>query len=153
MPGKINPSIPEMVDMVGFAVVGNDQTIAMAAQAGQMELNVMMPVIAYKLIDSLTILTNAVRVFRTRCVQGIQADAARCQFYVERTMGLATALNPYIGYLAAAEAAKESLKTGRPLRDLVLEKGLLTAEQLDQILDPRAMTEPSKRIDTADERG
>jgi len=153
MPGKINPSIPEMVNMVGFAVVGNDQTIAMAAQAGQMELNVMMPVIAYKIIDSLTILTNAIGVLTTRCVEGISADAARCQFYVERTMGLATALNPYIGYLAAAEAAKESLKTGRPLRDLVLEKGLLTAEQLDQILDPRAMTEPSKKIDTADERG
>ena len=153
MPGKINPSIPEMVNMVGFAVLGNDQTIALAAQAGQLELNVMMPVIAYKLLDSMAILTNAVNVLTTRCVEGIEADAARCRHYVERTMGLAAALNPYIGYQAAAEVAKQSLATGRPLRDIVLEKGLLGAEQLDQILDPSAMTEPRKRIGTADERG
>ena len=147
MPGKVNPSIPEMVNMVGFAVLGNDLTIATAAQAGQLELNVMMPVIAYKLLDSLLILTNAVEALTTRCVQGITADPTRCRHYAERTMGLATALNPYIGYLAAADVAKESLNTGRPLRDVVLDKGLLTAEQLDRILDPAAMTEPKKRED------
>jgi len=147
MPGKINPSIPEMVNMVGFAVVGNDHTIAMAAQAGQLELNVMMPVIAHKLLDSMGILTNCINVLTDRCVVGIEADVERCRHYAERTMGLATALNPYIGYLAAAEVAKESLKTGRPLRDLVLDKGLLTADELDQILDPLAMAEPRARLD------
>jgi aspartate ammonia-lyase len=146
MPGKINPSIPEMVDMVGFAVLGNDHAIALAAQAGQLELNVMMPVIAYKLLDSMTILTNAVTALAERCVEGIEADAARCRAYAERTLGLAAALNPYIGYLAAAEVAKQALATGRPLRDVVLDKGLLTAEQLDRILDPMATTEPRAKI-------
>jgi len=145
MPGKVNPSIPEMVNMVGFGVLGNDLTIATAAQAGQLELNVMMPVIAYKLIDSLQILTGAVKALDERCMAGIEVDAARCQGYVDRTMGLATALNPYIGYLAAAEVAKESLKTGRSLREIVLEKGLLSAEELDRILDPLAMTEPREK--------
>jgi len=146
MPGKINPSIPEMVNMVCFAVVGNDLTITMAAQAGQLELNVMMPAIAYKLLDSMTILTNAIKVFTDRCVEGIEADAERCRAYAERTMGLATALNPYIGYLAVAEVAKEVLRTGRRLRDIVLDKGLLSAKELDQILDPMAMTEPRAKI-------
>ena len=150
MPGKVNPSIPEMVDMVGFAVVGNDHAIAMAAQAGQLELNVMMPVIAYKLLDSMTILTNATRVLAERCVEGIEADGARCRAYAERTLGLAAALNPYIGYLAAAEVAKQALRTGRSLRDVVLDKGLLSAEQLDRTLDPLAMTEPERGKDEAD---
>jgi fumarate hydratase class II/aspartate ammonia-lyase len=149
MPGKVNPSIPEMVNMVGFGVIGNDAAIAAAAQAGQLELNVMMPVIAYKLLDSLLILANAATVLAARCVEGITADPERCRHYAERTMGLATALNPYIGYLAAAEVAKESLKSGRPLREVVLERGLLTAEQLDRILDPAAMTEPRLREDIA----
>ncbi len=147
MPGKVNPSIPEMVNMVGFAVLGNDLTVATAAQAGQLELNVMMPVIAYKLLDSLEILTNACRVFAERCVGGIEADAGRCRAYAERTLGLATALNPYIGYLAAAEVAKEALATGRTIREVVLEKSLLNAEELDGILDPKAMTEPRERLD------
>jgi fumarate hydratase class II/aspartate ammonia-lyase len=147
MPGKINPSIPEMVNMVGFAVLGDDATVAAAAQAGQLELNVMMPVIAYKLLDALLILTNATDVLAERCVKGIEADADRCRHYAERTMGLATALNPYIGYAAAAEVAKESLASGRPIRDVVLEKGLLDADQLDRILDPAAMTEPRMRED------
>ncbi len=146
MPGKVNPSIPEMLNMVCFAVLGNDLTIAAAAQAGQLELNVMMPVIAYKLLDSLLVLTNAVRVFTERCVRAIEADTERCRAYAERTLGLATALNPHIGYLAAAEVVKESFATGKPLRDIVLAKGLLSAEQLDRILDPRAMTEPGKRM-------
>jgi len=145
MPGKVNPSIPEMLNMVCFAVLGNDLTIATAAQAGQLELNVMMPVIAYKLLDSLLILTNAINVFARSCVAGIQANAERCRAYAERTLGLATALNPYIGYRAAAEVVKESLATGRPIRDVVLGKGLLTTEQLDRILDPQATTEPRRR--------
>jgi len=146
MPGKVNPSIPEMMNMVCFAVVGNDLTIAMASQAGQLELNVMLPVIGYKLLDSMRILTNALKIFTERCVAGIEADAARCRHYAERTLGLATALNPYIGYAAAAQVAKESLATGRSIRDLVLEKGLLKPDELDRILDPRAMTEPRPRV-------
>ena len=106
----------------------------------------MMPVIAYKLLDSLRILTSACRVFAERCVEGIEADAARCRAYAERTMGLATALNPYIGYLAAAEVAKEALASGRSIREVVIEKGLLEAEELDRILDPKAMTEPRERL-------
>ena len=145
MPGKVNPSIPEMLDMVCFGVLGNDLTIATAAQAGQLELNVMMPVIACKLFDSLLILTNAVNIFAERCVEGIQANADRCRAYAERTLGLATALNPYIGYRAAAELVKESHVTGRSVRDIILGKGLLSADQLDRILDPRAMTEPRPR--------
>lgn len=145
MPGKVNPSIPEMLNMVCFAVLGNDLTVATAAQAGQLELNVMMPVIAYKLLDSLLISTNAVRVFAERCVEGIQANVERCRAYAERTLGLATALNPYIGYRAAAEVVKESLATGRPIRDIVLARGLLSKEKLDRILDPRGMTEPRKK--------
>jgi len=147
MPGKVNPSIPEMVDMVGYAVLGNDHTVAAAAQGGQLELNVMMPVIAAKLLDSLHLLTTAATVFAERCVEGIEADAARCRHYAERTLGLATALNPVIGYLAAAEVAKESLRTGRPLRDIVLERRLLSADQLDRLLDPLAMTEPRKKME------
>ncbi|HPD13993.1 MAG TPA: aspartate ammonia-lyase [Planctomycetota bacterium] len=148
MPGKVNPSIPEMLNMVCFGVLGNDLTVATAAQAGQLELNVMMPVIAYRLLDSLLILTNAIAVFTKRCVEGIQADAARCRAYAERTLGLATALNPYIGYRAAAEVVKESLATGRAMRDIILAKGLLGAQELDRILDPRAMTEPKGREGT-----
>jgi len=148
MPGKVNPSIPEMLNMVCFGVLGNDLTVATAAQAGQLELNVMMPVIAYRLLDSLLILTNAIAVFTKRCVEGIEADAARCRAYAERTLGLATALNPYIGYRAAAEAVKESLTTGRPMREILLAKGLLGAGELDRILDPRAMTEPKGRDGT-----
>ncbi|MBM4031140.1 MAG: aspartate ammonia-lyase [Planctomycetes bacterium] len=142
MPGKVNPSIPEMLNMVCFAVLGNDLTIATASQAGQLELNVMMPVIACKLLDSLHILTNAIRMFTERCVWGIDANTERCRAYAERTLGLATALNPHIGYRAAAEVVKESLASGRSIREIVLEKGLLPPEQLDRILDPRAMTEP-----------
>ncbi|HUT37667.1 MAG TPA: aspartate ammonia-lyase [Planctomycetota bacterium] len=145
MPGKVNPSIPEMMNMVCFAVLGNDLTIATAAQAGQLELNVMMPVIAYKLLDSLQILTNAIGIFASRCVEGIEANAERCRAYAERTLGLATALNPYIGYRAAADVVKESLATGRSMRDIIVAKGLLSAEQLDRILDPRAMTEPREK--------
>ena len=98
------------------------------------------------LLDSMGILTNAARVLAERCVEGIEADAARCRSYAERTLGLATALNPYIGYLAAAAVAKEALATGRTLREVILERGLLTVRQLDQILDPMAMTEPRARL-------
>ncbi len=145
MPGKVNPVMAEMLNMVCFAVVGNDLAIALANQAGQLELNVMMPVINYKLLDSIEILMNAVRMFTVKCVDDITADAERCKAYAMRSLSIVTALNPYIGYMKAAEIAKESLRTGRAIRDVVLEKGLLSEEQLDKALDLMAMTEPKAR--------
>ncbi len=142
MPGKVNPSIAEMLNMVCFEVIGNDVTVMMAAQAGQLELNVMMPVIAYDLTQSLVILTNAVRVFMDRLVRGIKANPERAKALLEKSAGIALALNPFIGYEKAGEVAKEALARGVPLRDIVLEKGLLSAKQLDEILDPYAMTTP-----------
>ena len=140
MPGKVNPVIAEMVNMVCFEVIGNDLTITMAAQAGQFELNVMMPVIAYDLTQSLVILTNAIRSFTDRLVRGIRANEERSRGLLEKSAGIALALNPFIGYDKAAEVAKEALKRGVPLRDVVLEKKLLTEKELDEILDPYAMT-------------
>lgn len=142
MPGKVNPSIAEMLNMVCFEVIGNDTTVMMATQAGQLELNVMMPVIAYDLTQSIMILTNAVNVFTERLVKGIVANEERCRVLLEKSAGIALALNPFIGYEKAAEVAKEALRRGVPLRDVVLEKGLLSAKQLDEILDPYAMTTP-----------
>ena len=142
MPGKVNPVMVEMLNMTCFHVIGNDTAIAMAAQAGQLELNVMMPIMAYNLTQSLEVLTNGVRVFAERCVRGITANAERCRDYAERSMGLATALNAYIGYAAAAKVAQEALERGVSLRQVALEKGYLSAERLDEVLDPIAMTEP-----------
>lgn len=142
MPGKVNPSMAEMLNMVCFEVIGNDMTISLAAQAGQFELNVMMPVIAYDLTQSLFILTNAIRSVTERLVMGIKANEERCRTLLEKSAGVALALNPFIGYEKAAEVAKEALAHGVSLRQVVLEKGLVTKEQLDQILDPYAMTTP-----------
>lgn len=142
MPGKVNPVMAEMLNMTCFHVIGNDTALMMGAQAGQLELNVMMPIMAYNLLQSLEVLTNAVRVFTERCVEGITANAERCQEYAERSMGLATALNAYIGYGAAAKVAQEALARGVSLRQVALEKGYLSAEQLDEVLDAVAMTEP-----------
>jgi aspartate ammonia-lyase len=142
MPGKVNPSIAEMLNMVCFEVIGNDVTVMMAAQASQLELNVMMPVIAYDLTQSLKILTNAVGVFNERLVKGVRANEERCSALLEKSAGIALALNPFIGYEKAAEVAKEALARGVPLRQVVLERGLLSSSQLDEILDPFAMTTP-----------
>ena len=140
MPGKVNPSMAEMLNMVCFEVIGNDFTAMMAAQAGQLELNVMMPVIAYDLTQSLYILTNGVNAFTERLVKGIKANEERCRSLLEKSPGIALALNPFIGYEKAAEIAKEALARGVPLRQVVLEKGLLSEKELDEILDPYAMT-------------
>ncbi|MEN9202248.1 MAG: aspartate ammonia-lyase [Thermostichus sp. DG02_1_bins_55] len=140
MPGKYNPVMAEMLNMVCFQVMGLDSAIALSAQAGQFELNVMMPLIAYDLLHSLQILNNSLRVFTERCLQGITAQAARCRYYAEGTLALVTALNPYIGYLQAAEVAKISLETGRSIREIVLERHLLTPEQVAEILDLEAMS-------------
>jgi aspartate ammonia-lyase len=140
MPGKVNPSVPEMVNQVCFQVMGCDTTIMMACEAGQLELNVMMPVIAWNALHASTILRESMKVLRTRCVDGIAADEARARELLDRSTALATALSPHIGYAATAEIAKESVKTGRTIRELVLERGLLDAKRLDEILSVRAMT-------------
>src|SRR2546422_8109995 len=148
MPGKVNPSIAEMVNQVCFQVIGNDVTVATTAEAGQLELNVMMPVIAHNLLGSMMIITNATRVLAERCVEGIQADAAQCAQWLERSPALVTALAPKIGYTEAAKLAKEAVAKNVTVRQLVMEKGLLKGKELDAVLDLRAMTElgvPGKR--------
>jgi aspartate ammonia-lyase len=142
MPGKVNPSIPEMVNQVCFQVFGCDLTILTAAEAGQLELNVMMPVIAWNALHASGILRAAMHALRLRCVDGIVADADRCRELLERSTAVATALSPYIGYAATAEIAKESVRTGRPIREIVIERQLLDAAQLDRILSVEAMTRP-----------
>jgi len=140
MPGKINPVLAELAAMVAFQVVGNDVAVAMAVQAGQLELNVMMPAMAYSVLQSVTILTNMLRELDQRCVRGITANEARCTFYAQSTVALATALNPYIGYAKAAEVVKESVATGRSVIEIAREKKLLSEAQIAEILDARRMT-------------
>jgi aspartate ammonia-lyase len=142
MPGKVNPVMAEMLDMVCFQAIGCDTTILFAAQSGQLELNVMMPVVAYNLLHEIEILANAIEAFTRRCLVGIKADAAHCQAFAEASMSIVTALNPYIGYAAAADIAKEYLASGNSIRQIVLEKGLLSGKDLDRIFDLRHMTEP-----------
>ena len=142
MPGKVNPSVPEMVNQVCFQVFGCDATILAAAEAGQLELNVMMPVIAWNAIHATGILRQAMRVLQQRCVSGIRADAGRCRELLDRSTAVATALSPYIGYAATAEIAKAAVQSGRPIRELVRERELLAGDQLDRILSAEAMTTP-----------
>ncbi len=142
MPGKVNPSIPEMVNMVALDVIGGHATIATAAQYGQLELNVMMPIVADRLVESLIILGSACETLRTRCVVGIKVDDGRSLRLLEGSGALATAVAPYVGYAKAAELQKQANASGRSVRDLVVEQGLLTAEQADRVLDLRTMTEP-----------
>lgn len=140
MPGKYNPVMAEMTSMVCFQVMGYDSAIALAAQAGQLELNVMMPLIAYNLIHSIEILGNAISALTNQCIKGITANRDRCLAYAEGSLALVTALNPHIGYLNAAAVAKESLETGKSLRQIVLEKGLMSVEDLAQVLDLEKMS-------------
>ncbi len=142
MPGKVNPVIPEMVNQVAFQVIGNDQAISLAVEAGQFELNVMEPVIAYNLFNSLTILTNAVNTLNHRCVMNIAANDIRCQQLVNDSIGIVTALLPHIGYEEASLIAKEAINTSRPVKEIVKAKGLIPAEQLEVILSPGEMTKP-----------
>ncbi len=144
MPGKVNPVMAENMDMVCFQVVGNDHAIAMASQAGQLELNVMMPLINFNLLTSIRVLRNAMKAFRTRCIEGIRANAERCKYYAENSLGIATALNPYLGYRAAAEVVKESVKTGKMVRQIIEEKKLLSKEKLDHVLSPEVMANLKK---------
>ncbi|GAB4198074.1 MAG: aspartate ammonia-lyase [Coleofasciculaceae cyanobacterium] len=140
MPGKYNPVMAEMTSMVCFQVMGYDSAIALAAQAGQLELNVMMPLIAYNLIHSIEILGNTISALTQRCIEGIQPNRDRCLAYAEGSLALVTALNPHIGYLNAAAVAKESLETGKSLRQIVLERGLMSAQDLAQVLDLEQMS-------------
>lgn len=142
MPGKINPVIPEVVNQVAFLVIGHDATIAAAAEAGQLELNAFEPVIFYQLFESISAMTAAVDTFVENCVIGIRADKKKCAANVAMSTGIVTAMAPYIGYQRAAEIAKESLKTGVPVRDVILRDELMTEEELAHVLDVRGMTEP-----------
>jgi aspartate ammonia-lyase len=142
MPGKVNPSVPEMVNQVCYQVMGCDLTVAMASEAGQLELNVMMPVIAWNTLLATRILRQAMHVFSERCVAGLEADADRCRELLDRSTAVATALSPYIGYAATAEIAKESVRTGQSVTDIVRGRKLLPEDQLRRILSPEAMTAP-----------
>jgi aspartate ammonia-lyase len=149
MPGKVNPVLAELTAMVGFQAVGADIATALAVQAGQLELNVMMPAMAWNVLHSAEILKNTMRALATECVSSITANEARCRFYANATISLAAALNPYIGYAAAAEIAKESVKTGRTVTEIALERNLLDEAALREILDPIRMTEPTAPLETA----
>ena len=140
MPGKVNPVMAEMLNMVCFQVIGNDTTISYACQASQLELNVMKPLIAYNLISSIDILSNAVEVFTKKCIDGITADTKRCREDADATLAMATALNPVIGYAAAAEVSKEAYRTGKTVRQLAVEKGILTENKAKTILNPKKLT-------------
>jgi aspartate ammonia-lyase len=139
MPGKVNPVIPEVTNQVCFKVIGNDTTVAFAAEAGQLQLNVMEPVIAESILESVTWLRNAIDTLRTKCIDGITVNKEHCYEMVKNSIGIVTALNPYIGYKNSTKVAKEALETGGSVYDIVIEKGLMTKEKLDEALDPKAM--------------
>ena len=142
MPGKVNPVIPELVSQVCYQIIGYDVTIAMASEASELELNMAEPIIAYDLLHGLMILKNACVTLAARCVNGITANKERCEQYVKNSIGIVTALNPVIGYEKSASIAKEALKTGGSVYELVLQKGWLTKAELDDILSPAKMTDP-----------
>jgi aspartate ammonia-lyase len=141
MPGKINPSIPEMVNQVCFQVIGNDACVSASAEHGQLELNVMMPVIAHNIFLSMRILTNTAATLTERCIKGIKANVEQCAYWVERSAALATALAPQIGYARAAEISKQSVKENVLIRDLVKREHVLPDAEIDEVLDLRKMTE------------
>ncbi len=144
MPGKVNPVIPEVVNQIAFKVIGNDLTVTLGAEAGQLELNVFEPIIVQSIFESIEMLKNGMNTLKYRCIDGITANEERCRQMVYNSIGLVTALNPFLGYETSSRLAKEALSTNRSVYDLVLEKGLLTKEQLDQILEPENMIKPRK---------
>jgi len=144
MPGKVNPVIPEVVNQIAFKVIGNDLTVTLAAEGGQLELNVFEPVIVQSIFESVEMLKNGMNTLKLRCVDGITANEDRCRQLVHHSIGLVTALNPYLGYEVSTQLAKEALATNRSVYELVLEKGLLTKEQIDLILAPENMIKPRK---------
>ncbi|MBY9078129.1 aspartate ammonia-lyase [Paenibacillus sp. HN-1] len=142
MPGKVNPVMCEVVNQVAFQIIGNDHTISLASEAGQLELNVMEPVLVFNLLQSLKMMDRSLKSFTELCLNGITANEAKCLEYVEKSIGLITALNPHIGYETASMIARESLSSGKPVRDICLERGILSQEALNLILNPFEMTEP-----------
>ncbi|WP_442603587.1 aspartate ammonia-lyase [Paenibacillus sp. KN14-4R] len=142
MPGKVNPVMCEVLNQVAFQVIGNDHTICLASEAGQLELNVMEPVLVFNLLQSLSLMNQVFTVFRTHCIEGIEANVEQCKEYVEKSIGIITALNPHLGYEAAARIARIASQTGQSVRELILLHNLLTEEELDKILDPYEMTHP-----------
>jgi aspartate ammonia-lyase len=144
MPGKVNPVMAECLDMVAFQVVGNDLTVSFAVQAGQLDLNVMTPVIMYNMLFSIELLTNYLPVFRKKCVEAIAVDEKRCAQYLEKNPALATFLSPHIGYLEASKIAKQALEEGRSVKEIALEKGLLKPEELEKIFDPKRLLNEKK---------
>ncbi|SMQ73185.1 aspartate ammonia-lyase [Bacillus sp. OV166] len=142
MPGKVNPVMPEMINQVAFQVIGNDHTICLASEAGQLELNVMEPVLVFNLLQSISIMNNAFRAFTDYCLAGIEANEDRLKEYVEKSAGIITAVNPHIGYEVAARIAREAILNGKSVRELCLQNDVLTEEELDLILDPYEMTHP-----------
>lgn len=144
MPGKINPVIPEVVSQVAYLIIGHDYTITMAAEAGQLELNAFEPVLFHHLFESIDTLKEAAATLTKHCITGITANKRQCEEYIEKSVGISTALCPYIGYAKSAEIAKKSLKTGISVKELVLEEGLLKEEELKEILKPEKMTQPMR---------
>jgi aspartate ammonia-lyase len=142
MPGKVNPVIPEVVNQVAFEVIGNDVTVTMAAEAGQLQLNAFEPVILHSLVASITHLAAACRVLAERCVRGITVNGDLTRAHVERSIGLVTALNPEIGYVAATEIAREALRSGRGVAELILERNLISPERLAHLLRPEQLAQP-----------
>ena len=142
MPGKVNPVIPEVVNQVCYKVIGNDLTVTFAAEAGQLQLNVMEPVLCHAIMENIHFLCNAIDTLRDKCVVGITANKEICLNMVKHSIGIVTALNPYIGYKNSTKIAKEALETGKSVYNLVLEHELLTQEKLDAILDPKNMLTP-----------
>jgi aspartate ammonia-lyase len=140
MPGKVNPVIPELVNLVSFRVMGNNVAVTIAARNGQLQLNAYEPLILSAILESQKILTNTMKTFRTSCVDGITVNETVLQNYIDQSVGIVTALNPVLGYKKATELAKEALKTGKGIMELVREKNLLTEEQIQEVLDPKAMT-------------
>lgn len=137
MPGKINPVIPEVLNQVAFKVMGNDLTVSVAAEAGQLELNAFEPVIATAILESLSILGNGIETFRERCVKGITANTEHCLSQVRNSLGILTALSPFLGYEACSDLSKDALKNNRNILDLIIEKNLLTKEQLEVLTEPK----------------
>lgn len=142
MPGKVNPVMAEVINQIAFQVIGNDHTICLASEAGQLELNVMEPVLVFNLLQSINIMNNGFRAFTDNCLRGIEANEDRMKEYVEKSVGLITAVNPHIGYEVAARIAREAILTGKPIRELCLKYDVLSEEELDLILDPFEMTHP-----------
>ena len=142
MPGKVNPVIPEVVNQVAFNIIGNDTTITMAAEAGQLELNAFEPIVFYCLFQSIDTLTYAVQTFVDNCISGITANRERCQELVDQSIGIVTALCPYIGYERAADLAKRALHENTSIRKLILDEKIMTQEELDRVLNPVKMTSP-----------